>query len=107
MDAYKPLCLTGSKLRLAGLDGCMTSEVKFMGGLLGHLDKGGTVSLRQKDVGSGHWEITLLHVQMNGKAVLFKTIAVREREEYTDFQPVPNSTTPEKAAELLKEDTAS
>jgi hypothetical protein len=93
--------------RLAGLDGRLTSEVKFMGGLLGHLDKGGTFSVRQKDVGSGHWEMTQLQVQMNGKVVLFKTITIRESEVYTNFQPVPKSTTPEKAAELLKKDTAS
>jgi hypothetical protein len=93
--------------RLAGLDGRLTEEVKFMGGLLGHLDRGGMFSVRQRDVGSGHWKMTMLHVQMNGKALLFKTIALHEKEEYTNFQPLPDNMTLEKAAELLKKDTAS
>ena len=88
--------------RLAGLDGRLTDEVKFMGGLLGHLDRGGIFSVRQRDVGSGHWKMTMLHVQMNGKALLFKTIALHEKEEYTNFQPLPNNMTLEKAANYLK-----
>jgi hypothetical protein len=93
--------------RLAGLDGRLTEEVKFMGGLLGHLDRGGIFSVRQRDVGSGHWKMTMLHVQMNGKALLFKTIALHEKEEFTNFQPLPDNMTLEKAAELLEKDRAS
>jgi hypothetical protein len=88
--------------RLEEIDGRLTSEVKFWYGLLGHLDKGGTFSVKQKDMGGGHWEMTLLNVQMNGKALFFKTIAVREKEVYSDFEPLPENTSLRRAAEILK-----
>ena len=40
--------------RLEGIEGILTSEVKFGDGLLGHLDKGGTFSVRLQNTGSGH-----------------------------------------------------
>ena len=40
-------------------------------GWLGHLDKGGTLLVTQQDLGSGHWELTMLDVEMNGKALFF------------------------------------
>lgn len=88
--------------RLAGIEGRLTSEVKFGFGLLGHLDKGGTFVVRQAEVGPGHWELVLLNVQMDGKALFFKTIAVRERDELTDFHPLPSNTTLEQALMISK-----
>ena len=93
--------------RLAELDGRLLDEVKFGGGLLGHLNAGGTFSVKQTDVGADHWEMTLLDVKMNGKALFFKTIAVREKEIDTNFKPVPDSVSLEQAAEILQTDTAS
>ena len=87
--------------RLAEINGELTTEVKFGGGLLGHLDKGGTFLVKQQDVGSGHWEMTLMDVRMNGKALFFKNIDVAEKDIYTNFQPVTDGITFEKAAELL------
>jgi hypothetical protein len=96
-----------SQKRLAGLEGRLTSEVKFGGGLLGHLDKGGTFSVKQRDIGTGHWRMTSLDIQMNGRALLWKTIAVREKENDSDFQEIPRNTTLEGAAKLLEQDTVS
>jgi hypothetical protein len=88
--------------RLAAINGTLTSEVKFFGGVFGHLDKGGTFEVRQQEVAPRVWEVTAMHVHMNGKALLFKTIAVQEDETYSDFHGVPPSTTLAQAAELLK-----
>lgn len=88
--------------RLAGLEGQLTSEVKFGYGLLGHLDKGGTFNVRQQEVGPGVWELILLDVQMNGKALIFKTLTVHENEAYKDYRLVPSDLTLEQAAELLR-----
>jgi hypothetical protein len=87
--------------RLAEINGELTTEVKFGGGVLGHLDKGGTFVVKQQDVGSGHWEMTLMDVRMNGKALFFKNIDVAEKDIYTNFQPVTDGITFQKAAELL------
>jgi hypothetical protein len=88
--------------RLAGLEGHLTSEVKFGYGLLGHLDEGGTFKVRQQEVGRGVWELTLLDVQMNGKALIFKTVTVHQNETYKDYRLVPPDLTLKQAAELLR-----
>lgn len=97
------LTLDLKQQRLAEISGRLNSSVKFGGGLLGHLDKGGTFLVRQQAIAPGCWQMTLLDVQMNGKALFFKTIAVRQKEIDTQFQPVPPSTTLEQVADMTKE----
>jgi actin-related protein len=88
--------------RLVEIEGHLTRGVKFGGGLLGHLDKGGEFHVKQSEVAPGHWEITLLHINMHGKALFFKTIAVQENEIRTNFQRVPDNMTLAEAAEQLQ-----
>jgi hypothetical protein len=100
------LLADGEQKRLAEIEGRLTSPVKFGWGLLGHLDKGGTFLVTQQDLGSGHWELTMLDVEMNGKVLFFKTIAVQEKELNTDFQQVPEGTRPRQAFELMRQNPA-
>jgi hypothetical protein len=94
--------------RLVQISGKLVTEVRFGGGILGHLDKGGSFVVKQQDLGEGRWEVTTLNVEMNGKALFFKTIAVRERESDTDFKPVaPNMTLREAAKSVEQEGAAS
>lgn len=88
--------------QLARIDGRLTSEVKFAGGLLGRLDKGGVFSVRFKETDSGYWVVTALDVEMNGKALLFKTISVQEKREFDDYRLVPDNLTLQQAAEMLE-----
>ena len=97
------LLVDAKQKRLAEIDGQLTSEVKFGWGLLGHLGKGGTFLVKQQDVGSGHWELTAMDVEMNGKALFFKTISVRENETCTDFRQLPDDINAAKAFELLRQ----
>jgi hypothetical protein len=92
--------------RLAEIEGHLTRGVKFGGGLLGHLDKGGEFHVKQSEVAPGLWEITLLHVNMHGKALFFKTIAVQENEIRTNFQRVPDNLTLSEAAQQLQKQSA-
>lgn len=88
--------------RLARIDGTLIGDVKFGGGVLGHLNKGGTFAVRQQPVENGAWEMASLNVQMNGKALFFHSITVHEKQECSNFRPVAGNTTPEEAAALLK-----
>jgi hypothetical protein len=97
------LLLDGQAKRLAGIDGRLTSEVKFGGGWLGHLDTGGTFAVQQKEVGFGYWEIISMRVQMTGRVLFFKSISVQENETYSDFQLVPGNINLQRAAELVKQ----
>jgi len=93
--------------QLARIDGRLTSEVRFAGGLLGRLDKGGVFSVRFKEAVSGYWVITALDVEMNGKALLLKTISVQEKREFDDYRLVPDNLTLQQAAELLEKPASS
>ncbi len=87
--------------RLVSINGQLMSEVKFAGGLLGHLEKGGQFTVKRTEIAPGHWELTDMAVNMRGKALLFKTISVQQKELHTNFQPVPDDLTPSDAAALL------
>jgi hypothetical protein len=97
------LTLDVDQKRLAEISGRLKSPVKFGGGLLGHLDEGGTFLARQQEVGPGCWEMTTLDVQMSGKALFFKTIDVRQKEIDSEFQAVPASATIEQVAQMTKD----
>jgi hypothetical protein len=88
--------------RLVEIEGHLTRGVKFGGGLFGHLDKGGEFHVKQSEVAPGLWEITLLHVNMHGKALFFKTIAVQENEIRTNFRRVPDNLALSEAAQQLQ-----
>ncbi|MFZ0862887.1 MAG: hypothetical protein WCA27_09985 [Candidatus Sulfotelmatobacter sp.] len=87
--------------RLAAINGHLMEDVKFGGGLLGHLDKGGKFEVSQTEVAPGHWEMTVLVVDMKGKVLLFKTINVQETENHSDFHRVPDDLTLAQAADIL------
>lgn len=90
--------------RLVELRGRLNSEVKFFGGILGHLDKGGTFAVEQADVAGTHWDMTLLDTELNGKALFFKTIAVHEKRVESNYQRVPDDITVGQAAQILRRD---
>jgi hypothetical protein len=92
--------------RLVEINGKLMHEVKFFGGVLGHLDRGGTFDVRQVRVGTNHWEIERLNIAMKGKALFFKTISVQQYETHSHFQQLPDNITLAEAANLLVTDAA-
>ncbi len=79
----------------------MSHRVDFGWGILGHLDKGGRFHVVQKEVVPGHWEIVRLFVDMRGKALFFKSIAVHQDETRSDYKLLPANTTLADGARLL------
>jgi hypothetical protein len=96
------LWLDAKQNRLEEISGHLMREVKFGGGLLGHLNPGGTFQVKQAPVSPGYWELTLLNVHMKGKALFFKTIAVQQTYTRTDFKQVPDALPLAQAAEMLE-----
>jgi len=90
--------------RLAELSGRLITEVKFGGGILGHLNKGGTFEVKQGEVARGHWDMTLLDTELTGKELFFKTISVREKTIESNYSHVPSNITVEQAAQILRKD---
>ena len=91
--------------RLVSINGQLMNEVKFGGGLLGHLEKGGQFTVKRAEVAAGDWEVTELNVNMHGKALLFKSISVQQKEVHSNFERVPEDLTLADAANLLLKQT--
>jgi hypothetical protein len=100
------LIVNGRQKRLIEMKGRLMKDVKFGGGILGHLDQGGTFDVRQEEVAPNHWEITLLNVNMKGKALFFKTISVQQDESRNHFQQVSDTLTLSQAADSLLKQVA-
>ena len=95
------IVINAKEQRLVSIRGQLMNDVKFAGGLLGHLEKGGQFTVKRAEIAPGDWEMTDLAVSMQGKALLFKTISVQQKELHSDFQRVPNNLTLSEAAGLL------
>jgi len=91
-----------SAMRLARIQGVLAEDVNFGFGLLGHLSKGGSFEVVQKNVGEGHWEAVMLDINMQGRAVVFKTLTVTQHDRLTDFHRVPDDLTIAQAFDLLQ-----
>jgi hypothetical protein len=92
--------------RIARIDGTLFKDVGFGWGILGHLDKGGHFLVEQRDLGDGSWEISRMSLTFAGKALLFKSIAIKSDEIISDFRRVPADTTFAQGVEMLKAEDA-
>jgi hypothetical protein len=92
--------------RVARIDGTLFKEVGFGWGILGHLDKGGHFLIEQRDVGDGSWEISRMGLTFTGRILLFKNIAIKSDEVFSDFRRVPGDTTFAQGVEILKAEEA-
>jgi hypothetical protein len=57
------------------------------------------------EIAPGQWELTEMTVNMQGKALLFKAISVKQREVHSDFQPVSEDLSFSDAVALLLKQT--
>ena len=92
--------------RLTRLDAHFIAQVDFGFGILGKLNKGGTVLLEQTDVGIGRhdWELTGLTLHVTGKALMVKPLSFQIHEEANGFAPVPAGMKYREAIQVLKQD---
>jgi hypothetical protein len=87
--------------RLAGISGHLMEDVKFGGGLLGYLEKGGTFSVKRIELAPSEWMMETMDVNVKGKALFFKAIAVQQKEHRSNFRRVADDLTLTDAAQIL------
>jgi len=88
--------------RLTRLDAHLISNVDFGWGIIGKLDKGGTIQITQADIGGHDWEVTSLMVDMRGKALMVKSLSFQITEQASHFSPAPGGVDYRKAIQLLE-----
>lgn len=88
--------------RIAIISGRLTQDVLIGWGILGRLRAGGTFRVERRELSPGVWQITDTHVNIQGKALFFKSIGEQQDEVESDFTRVSPDTTLEQAAEMSK-----
>jgi hypothetical protein len=87
--------------RLAMLSGQLIDRVEFGFGILGRIDKDGTVEVRRVQVDGLRWKTCLIHIAITGRLVLFKTVNKQEYETRSAFHALPRDTSLLEASRLL------
>ena len=88
-------------LRVRSMTGRLSRDVTFGGGLLGRLKQGSSFALEQEPVGESSWELTGIHVHLEGNALLFKSVSLQQEDLRSRYQQQADSLTLEQAAGLL------
>jgi hypothetical protein len=95
------LWLDARMKHLVRLDGRLQSNVDFGYGLLGRLYKDGWFRLERTQVSATDWKTNRLEIHMNGRAMLFKTIARETSEVRSNFTPVPAAMSLKQGVDIL------
>jgi hypothetical protein len=96
-----------ARYRIASIDGTLFRDVSFGWGILGHLDRGGHFLVQQQEIEENRWDISRMSLDLTGKILLVKNLAMRSTEVFSGFKKVPPDLTFAQALELLKkEETA-
>jgi hypothetical protein len=85
--------------RVCSIQGHLTREVTFGGGLLGKLKEGSSFSLEQEQVGQALWQLTEIHVHLQGTALLFKSVSLQEDDQRSRFAQEDSSVSLNHAAD--------
>jgi len=88
--------------RLYRLNAHLITDVDFGWGIVGRLNKGGTIYLEQTQLDSGEWQLTRMKLNLTGKLLMFKSITVQLNEEMGRFSPVPPNVDYREAIRMLK-----
>jgi len=92
--------------RLARFSGTLTQQVNFGHGLLGHINKGGTIEVSRVCLSPGLWGTSLFRTDFDGRFAIFKNISKHLDETRNDFEPVPSDTNIQRALEQIARKSA-
>ncbi|HKF46204.1 MAG TPA: hypothetical protein VKB38_02525 [Terracidiphilus sp.] len=92
--------------RMKKLEGHLNDNVDFGMGLLGRVNKGGWFRMVRTQVSPTEWKTERLEVHMNGRALLFKTLAHDTSEVRGGFEAVPPKMSLEQGLRVLNETVA-
>jgi hypothetical protein len=87
--------------RIRSVHGTLVHDVTFGGGLLGRLKQGGSFAIEQQQVAPSLWQLSLIHIHLDGSALLFKSISFQEDDDRSRFAQEPDSPTLDQAAQAV------
>jgi hypothetical protein len=94
-------------MRFVRLQAHLIHNVRWGLGLLATFEKGGRVSMENDEVLPGYWAITHMRLDVEGSALVFKTLSFHMTENQSDFTRLSPDTTWRQAVAMLEKDTRS
>jgi hypothetical protein len=95
------LVVDNQQHRICKVKGHLLHDVTFGGGLLGRLREHSSFALEQQQVAPAYWELTQIHVHLEGNALLFKSVSLQQDDKRSRYQPESGSVDLEQAARLV------
>jgi hypothetical protein len=95
------ILIDAAQKRMAKISGQLTDRVEFGYGLLGYIEKSGTLQVGRVPVAPSKWKTALINIQLSGRLIFFKTINKQEYEIRSNFRPVPGDPNLSEALQLL------
>jgi hypothetical protein len=92
------LVVDNQQHRICKVKGHLMHDVTFGGGLLGRLKERSSFALEQQQVGPSTWELTAIHVHLEGNALLFKSVSLQQDDKRSRFHPEAANITLDQAA---------
>ncbi len=92
------LVVDNQQHRICKIKGHLIHDVTFGGGILGRLKEHSSFALEQQQVGPTFWELTQIHVHLEGNALLFKSVSLQQDDKRSRFQPEPGDISLDQAA---------
>jgi hypothetical protein len=87
--------------RIVSVHGTLIHDVTFGGGILGRLKQGGSFAIEQQQVAPSLWQLTLIHIHLDGSALLFKSISFQQDEDRSRFKQQQESVVLDEAAQAV------
>jgi hypothetical protein len=87
------LIVNDEQHRIASLKGKLIHDVRFGGGLFGHLEAGGSFEVERRETAKGLWQIVETHVHIQGRALFFKSIGEQDDDEKSKLKQLPDNIT--------------
>src|SRR5437868_11920715 len=101
------ILIDSGRQRIARIDGGLFRDVSFGWGILGHLDRGGRFQVDQGTAaGDDSWEMTRMSLDLTGKILWFKSVAIKSTETFSDFRRVPATLSFAQGVTLLEKEAA-
>jgi hypothetical protein len=91
-----------SQERLTRLNARLITDVDFGWGIIGHLDKGGTIFLEQTEISPNDWELTRMKLNLTGKALMVRSLSYHINEEMAGYSPVSPDLDYHQAIQMLE-----
>jgi hypothetical protein len=79
--------------QIARVSASLAQRVEFGLGLLGRVDRGGTVKITRTRLSDGVWQVSMEKIDLSGRMAIFKSLSRHKDEQRSDFKPVAPGTT--------------